>query len=445
MRSMRILFVTPSYPPMLGGAERYAHALASGLGRRGHRVTVLTSGALSDRDFCEGCASSPGPAQECDGLVRVIRSGVAGMPGGRTALMAWRKAMTLVSAMPGDRSLLLMRMARRVPRMPALDSTLCEMVDHDLVHGFNLSWENPLIAGWRFARRRGLPFVVTPFMHFGIGLNDRVVRNNAMDHQRRVLADADAVFAMTSVERDCLTAFGVSPQRLFVAGGGVDPLPHAAQREEAVQDVLRRHGLSGPLVIFVGRVSRDKGAIQAAQAVRLLHDRGIAVTLVLVGQIASEFRRHHRRLNDAEKQIIRPVGSVDEAAKHALLSGSAMLILPSIVDSFGIVLLEAWAHGKPVIGARAGGIPALIEDGQDGLLVKHGDVEELADAIALLLRDRDLAQSMGDRGRRKLPSQYSWDSVCGRVLEVYERVLANSGAATGAGYAYGHRRMPGGS
>ena len=443
MRPMRVLFLTPSYPPMLGGAERYARALAKGLVRRGHQVTVLTSNARSESDFFERRASTPEPSQERGRLVTVIRGQVTGVAGGRTALTAWRKAMTLLSAMPGDQSRALMWMARSVPRMPALEDTLYAMVDHELVHCFNLSWENPLMAGWRFARQRGLPFVVTPFAHVGVGVSNRVARNNAMDHQRHVLADAEAVLAMTSVEREGLVRLGVSPQRLFVAGGGIDPWACTAEPRRAMKEVLRRYEMTGPLVLFVGRVTRDKGAIRAAEAVRLLRRRGVGVTLVLVGQIASEFRRYHRRLHQTEKEGIRTLGVIDEVAKSVLLSASTMLVLPSMVDSFGIVLLEAWAYGKPVIGARAGGIPGVIDDGEDGLLVYPGDVEELADAMALLLRDESLAQSMGDRGRQKLDREYSWSSVCDRVLEVYEHVLS-SFSEIETGRTNGHHRLPGG-
>jgi len=419
---MRILFVTPGFPPFIGGGERYARALALRLVQRGHQVTVLTSNAREEHDFWRPKATVKGPSEEQDEGICVIRCPAAGFPGGRPALLAWRKAMVLLSMLPGDQSALLTIMARYVPRIPALEATLDHLGQCDLVHGFNLSWEWPLVAAWRFAQQHGLPFVVTPFAHLGADKRDRVARNCTMDHQRRILADADAVLTLTSVERDGLLALGLELERVQVVGGGLDPPPSANQWADSAK-LLKRHQLQPPVVTFIGRVSRDKGALVAAEAVRRLCHRGNKVSLALMGQVSPEFNHYYRRLSAADRRYIRPLGLVDEASKHALLDASAMLVLPSRTDSFGLVLLEAWAHGKPVIGARAGGIPGVIDEGENGLLVPYGRVRELAEAIALLLQDQPLAQRMGQCGQQKVASQYSWESVCERVLAVYGQVL----------------------
>ncbi len=80
-------------------------------------------------------------------------------------------------------------------------------------------------------------------------------------------------------------------------------------------------------------------------------------------------------------------------------------------------------HGLPVIGARAGGVPAVIEDGVDGFLVPFGDVATLAQRIATLLDDPTLAEDMGQAGRAKALQRYSWDQTWQTVREVYSRVL----------------------
>jgi len=419
---MRILFITPAFPPFVGGGERYARALALRLVQRGHQVIVLTSDAHEEHDFWKPGASAKGPFEEQDEGLCIIRCPVTGFPARRAGLLAWRKAMVLLSALPGNSFAPLMSMARYVPRIPALEAALDHLGRCDLVHGFNLSWEWPLLAGWRFAQERGLPFVVTPFAHLGAGRHDRVARNCTMGHQRRILADAHAVLTLTSLEREGLLALGLAPERVRVVGGGLDPLP-GADAWASCAELLQRHQLRPPVVAFIGRVSRDKGALVAAEAVRRLCRQGNEVTLALMGQVSPEFSRYYRRLKAADREYIRPLGLVDEATKHALLEASAMLVLPSRADSFGLVLLEAWAHGKPVVGARAGGIPGVIDEGEDGLLVPYGDVRALAEAVALLLQDQPLAQRMGQRGRQKVASQYSWEAVCERVLAAYNQVL----------------------
>jgi glycogen synthase len=415
----RLLFLTPAFPPFPGGGERYARSLALTLRQRGYGVTIVTSDAEREADLWR-----PSTATGCretveDGL-RLIRCPVAGFYGGRWGLHAWRKLMVLLSAMPGDQSPRLLRMARLIPPLPALPRILASLSDPpDLVHAFNLSWEYPLSAGWQWARRHGRPLVVTPFAHLGSHSRDRVARNSLMDHQRRVLAEADAVLTLTSIEREGLIQLcRLEPERVRVAGSGLDPLPPAAPLAET----LTHFDLQPPLILFIGRVSHDKGAIHAAQAVNALRRRGREATLVLAGQTAPEFDRFYRRLKNEARRAIRPLGVVTEAEKHALLQAATMLLLPSRTDSFGIVILEAWAYGKPVIGANAGGIPGVISDGRDGLLVPFGDVPGLAEAIERLLTDGRLAQTMGQAGQAKIAAHYTWDHVADRVEATYRRL-----------------------
>ena len=401
-------------------------SLVMHLAERGHQVTVVTSDACAEPDFWQHRPPKDRPTQEPDGQIDVVRCRAVGVLGGRTALLLWRKAMVSLSALPGDQSSLLIRMARLIPAIPGLATALEQPGSYDVVHGFNLSWEHPLVEAWRFARRRGLPFVITPFAHLGVGQGDRLALNNTMDHQRRMLADADAVLAMTTIEQEHLERLGVHPQRTFVVGTGLDPLPPAQAIENALTRLPDSHTCA-PTVVFIGRTSRDKGAIQAAEAIGILSRRGVSVRLALIGRVTPEFQRYHDRLPTKEKQVILPMGIVDEPTKSAVLSRSAMLVLPSRTDSFGIALLEAWAHGKPVIGARAGGIPGVIAEGQDGLLVEHGRAPELAEAIARLLADERLAEALGAHGRQKTLSEHTWEIVCSRVCAVYNAVKNKDG------------------
>jgi glycosyltransferase involved in cell wall biosynthesis len=274
------------------------------------------------------------------------------------------------------------------------------------------------MAGRQWARERYLPFVVTPFAHFGTG-KDRVARNSTMDHQLQLLREAAGIFALTSVEQEGLRQYSVNSERVAVVGSGLDPLPETADFILLQQ----QYHLSRPFVIFIGRNSYEKGAIHAAQAVLAMRQQGSPIALVLVGQMTAEFERFYGRLTEREKGIIRPLGILSEPDKHTLLSQAELLLLPSRTDSFGIVLLEAWAHNKAVIGARAGGIPGVVDDGQNGLLVPFGDVLALAQAIHRLLHTPDLKQAMGQQGQTKITAEYTWDRVTDRVESHYQQLL----------------------
>ncbi len=415
---MDILFLTPAFPPFQGGGERYVRSLALTLAAHGHRVTAVTSTAVSEVDFWRRPA---GPmATENDDGITVIRCPLSGLRGGRRALLAWRKAMALLSILPGDQTAVLRRMSRFIPPIARLEDVLNRLPDTiDLVHGFNTAWEYPLMAGEALARQRQLPFVITPFLH--LGEPGRPSRVAFMDHHQRLLVDADQILTLTSTAKEGLAARGIAAHKMDVIGGGLDPLPDASD----IDSVVRRLEMQRPFLLFIGRASYDKGALTAVQAVRHLRHRGYAATLALVGTIPPEFERIYRRLGEDEKTWIRPLGPLDDNDKHALLSACRLLILPSRTDSFGIVLLEAWAHGKPVIGARAGGIPGVISEGNDGLLVTFGDAAALADAIARLWADDGLRAEMGRRGQEKTARQFTWEQVGARVLQNYGRLAGN--------------------
>lgn len=415
---MHALFLTPGFPPFDGGGERYARSLALALAAREQQLTVVTSQAQREQQFWQGTAGAA-VSRERDGPLTVIRVPLRPFPGGWRGLLVWRKAMVMLSLLPGDQTQLLMAMARHVPPMLGLEEALAQLPDSlTLVHGFNLSWEHALVAAAGFACQRNLHFVMTPFTHLGGRGSTRVARNATMDHQRRLLNQADAVLALTSVEQEEFSQWDIHPRRVVVVGGGVDPPPPL--KDPAA--IGARFQLKPPFALFVGRANLDKGAIHAAQATLRLAENGSTLTLALAGRVGEDFRRFRRRLTPAQQAIVRPLGTVDEVAKHALLQQASMLLLPSQVDSFGIVLLEAWQHGTPVIGARAGGIPAVVDDGENGLIVPFADVPALTSAMQRLLTDEAASQIMGRRGQEKVGHEYTWDRVAARVLSVYTEV-----------------------
>ncbi|GMQ78452.1 MAG: glycosyltransferase family 4 protein [Anaerolineae bacterium] len=421
---MHALFVTPAFPPFPGGGERYVRSLALNLAQKGLIVTVATSNAVKETDLWQPDQSPPNSFQiEQDGPLRIIRCPIERMPGGFRGLLAWRKIMVLLSALPGSQVRILNKMAGRVPKMPYFYEALYQISEPiDLIHGFNLSWENAMLAGWHYARQQAIPFIVTPFLHTGVAGRDRVSRNSTMDHQIHMLKDASAVHTLTNIEKQALVRHGCEPSRLLNVGSGIDPIPAISNEiidwVESLSDT--------PYILFIGRNSYDKGCIHAMEAVLQLNDDLNYLNLLIVGQPTAELSRFLKKENGNRKGPMRIVGVVSEERKHALLEKTLLLLLPSRTDSFGIVILEAWAHGKPVIGARAGGIADVISDGEDGFLVEFGDVGSLVKKIKLLVQDSDLRRALANNGQRKLAEIYNWDRVGDLVLSNYQHILGTN-------------------
>jgi glycosyltransferase involved in cell wall biosynthesis len=123
------------------------------------------------------------------------------------------------------------------------------------------------------------------------------------------------------------------------------------------------------------------------------------------------------------------LGVLDTEQKRDFFAGLDVFALPSRADSFGIVLLEAWANGVPNVGYRAGGVAGVIRDETDGLLVRCGDVGGFAAALLRLAGDAILRRRLGQNGWERTRSDFDWDVKCALVRRVYEQVCTEGSAA----------------
>ncbi|MGN6362518.1 MAG: glycosyltransferase family 4 protein [Thermomicrobiales bacterium] len=214
-------------------------------------------------------------------------------------------------------------------------------------------------------------------------------------------------------------------ERLHLAGAGVDPAAVTGGDGAAFR---ARHDIAGPIVAIIGTTASDKGTPHVVAAMRRFWRAGGEATLVIAGPTMDHFLRYFAALPAADRARCRLLGFISAEEKRDLLAATDVFALPSRTDSFGIVYLESWCNGAPVIGARAGGVPDVIADGQDGLLVPFGDVPALAAALRRLLDDRDLAAELGARGRAKVYERYTWDRITAIFARIYDDVLTGQRA-----------------
>jgi glycogen synthase len=416
-----LLLVNAAYPPFIGGAEVYTQTLAERFARRLSNVTLVTTNAGEVEFFWNPRKRHISPGFEVMNDVAVTRCRVSHLPVSPLSFYLLRRLATLIARLPIDTRPILRRLATRMPGVPDLPSTLEGLSGPiDLVHGINIALEWPPLAAWRYARRHALPFVMTPFVHVGEAGHADVLINYVMPHQLEVLRDADAIIVQTEIERQALAQLGVRDDRLHRHGMGVD-LEKIIGGDAA--QFRARHQLTDPIITFLGVVTYDKGSFHLVQALEQLWAQNRRAHLVIAGQPVDEFNTFYNRLSPAIQQRILRLGPVTGQDKQDLLAATDVFALPSRIDSFGIVYLEAWAYRKPVIGARAGGVPDVIADGRDGQLVHFGNVDELAAAIARLLADPALAAAQGQAGRAKVEQQYTWDRIVQLTYNVYTDLL----------------------
>lgn len=370
----------------MGGAESYVERLGRYLIAGGDSVTVWTSTAV-DHQAMTRRGYAEVEAGETDGVrrYRPLR-----FPGRRYLLKA-------LSVVPSRRWQCLTRPAN--PTCPGMWRDAARQPGPvDAVHAFAFPHTFPAICALRLAHRHRVPFLLTPFLHLGDTTNPHDITRRQYTSPPLVwlLQQADAVFAQTVGEADAIRRLGVPAARVVRQGLGVNPAECAGgdgQRARATWGIRPGERAVGHLA----NNSVEKGTVD------LLHTVGTqpGMRLVLAGPEMPNFRRAWDRF--AHRDRVVRLGVLDEAQKRDFFAGLDVFALPSLTDSFGLVLLEAWANGVPVVCYRAGGPGELIHDGIDGRLVACGDLPGLTAAI------ETITPEMGEAGQRRLRTEFRWE------------------------------------
>jgi glycosyltransferase involved in cell wall biosynthesis len=227
--------------------------------------------------------------------------------------------------------------------------------------------------------------------------------------ERAGMQAADLVVVVSQrVGQVCVERYGVDPARIRVVYNGVDP------DDRPAGDPL----LHGPLVLFLGRVTLQKGPDYFVEAARRVLDADPHVTFVLAGTGDMLPRLIERAAElGIGRQMLFP-GFVDRERASALFAMADVFVMPSVSEPFGIVPLEAMDRGVPVIVSRQSGSSELL---RNALKVDFWDVEDLAGKIVACLRYRSLASELEERGREEV-ARLSWDWVAERTEAVYREV-----------------------
>jgi alpha-maltose-1-phosphate synthase len=251
--------------------------------------------------------------------------------------------------------------------------------------------------------------------------------------ERTAIEAADAVIAVShGMRTDILTCYPtLDESRVHVVHNGIDT---ALYRPMPESDAPERHGVDPlrPYVLFVGRITRQKGVPHLLRAARHLDP---SVQLVLCAgapdtpAIDQEFRALVDELRQTRDVVIWIPDMLPRPEVIGLLSRAAAFVCPSVYEPLGIVNLEAMACGAPVVASAVGGIPEVVDDGVTGLLVPYDEKDPtafeaaLADALNRVIADPTAAGRLGEAGRERAVREFGWDSIARRTVAVYEQLL----------------------
>ena len=259
--------------------------------------------------------------------------------------------------------------------------------------------------------------------------------------EKTAYRNADGVVAVSDAMRqDVMTLYDVPENKVRVIPNGIDPDEY---RPVERPEILQKHGVdpSRPFVLFVGRITRQKGIVHLVNAIEHLRE-GTQVVLCAGAPDTEDIAREM----EAAVAVARSAGRHDiiwiadmlpREETIALYAGADVFVCPSVYEPFGIINLEAMACETAVVASAVGGIPGIVVDGETGVLVpleargatdfepKDADrfSRDLADAVNRLMDDEDLRRRMGEAGRRRVVERYSWRAVAERTVRFYEELL----------------------
>ncbi len=400
---MRIMFMTNEYPPNIyGGAGVHVEYLSKELAR----LSEVEVRSFQEQSFVDGALTVRG--------TKVDGSQFAGCP---VPLISPLKALATCLAFNG------------------------QGINADLVHCH--TWYAHF-GGVLAKLLYGTPLVIT--VHSLEPLRpwkrEQIGRGYELSSwvEKTALEMADAVIAVsTSTGEDVARLFDIRPERMHVIPNGIDTEEYRAVNRP---EVLTRFGIDygGPYVLFVGRMTRQKGLLYLLKAIDLI-DPAVQVVLCAgesdTPALQAELEAMVDEISHRRPGVIWIPEMVQRTTAIALYSHASVFCCPSIYEPFGIINLEAMACGTPVVGSAVGGIPEVVVHGETGLIVdpklspepphdpSDGEAfaRGLGEAINTLGLDAELSRRMGEAGRKRVLDIYSWKSIAQQTLSLYEQIV----------------------
>lgn len=372
VKKLKILEITSTFAPLHGGMERVVAELSQELAGRGHEVTVLTTNLYAPQ-------AKTGESRL--GRVRLVRLPnklfLAGY-GFAPAIITW-----------------LSRHWRE------FDVVHC--------HGYNrFATEFAL-----FFLKGKLPAVFTAHGFYHTGKRKLLKKLHEHSLGSKAALSADACVAITE---DDAKVF----ERMGVPRGKIIEIPNGVEVERFARALHGKNSFAKykPFVLFVGRIHESKGLQYLLPALQPLD-----CNLVIVGKDAGFEKRLREIVYELGMQErVFFFGQAGERELVEAYKACELLALPSEWEAFGLVIVEAMAAGKPVVGSDRAAIPKIISDGESGFVVPYASVKKLREKIFLLLEDTRLGRRMGASGR-KAAENYSWKLIAAKTEGVYLRLL----------------------
>ena len=378
---MKIVHATITYPPALGGLDRYVKETAEGLVHRGHKVVVVTSDLEQPFSRRRLAVADHADAAEVHRLhaLRIPRIGFPFAPA----------------------------MGRVIQRSGA-----------DVIHAHCVFHSSAYYA-WRAARRNRIPLILNTVFSPRSGWFWKWYRATA----NRIMSDAACIFGISEFEKQLLVQAGLAPARVAVLAPAVDLEPLRRPRPS----VFPRYGIENKRVIVsLGRIASGKRVDRLIAAMPVVLRSHPEAHLLIIGpDYGAEARLKEFALSLSLQRAITFAGPLAADDVTAALQWCTVFAMTSDFELFGITLIEAMAAGAPVVAPDIAAVPFVVRDNETGLLYAHESPEELAVKLILVMSDEDLRLRLIGAGKSESETRFDFGRNLDRLEETYKRVCGN--------------------
>jgi glycosyltransferase involved in cell wall biosynthesis len=229
---------------------------------------------------------------------------------------------------------------------------------------------------------------------------------------------ADIYIAQSKYVSQLLIDLGIPSAKIKIVPNGINVSLFQPEKHEKIEN----------LILFVGRILESKGLHLLLKSLELIRE---PVQLVIIGPLAGESSYHEKifrlvaKINEKTVHKVTYVGPKQPKEIIKYYQRASIVVVPSLAESFGNVILEALACGTPVIASNVGGIPEIIKQNENGILVPPNNVDKLADAIYYLLDNDDVRTKLGEEGRRFVVENFSSDIMIEKIIGAYKEITVN--------------------
>lgn len=400
---MKILCVVQRYYPVIGGAENLMKSIMDYLSQK-HDVTVYTTTAKDIEAFWDPTAET---TNEENFLNYPLKRFKITTP---TDIKFDKdiESFYIASSHPG-------------PFCPGLWQELVfKKIDYDLIIAASYPYDH-IIPAYVAAKKWKIPLIIYPMIH------QEFVDLFLNSIKLTMLENADAIIVNTLSEKKILGDLGVSESKISQNY----PITYTIDSNQAEPESFRRKFLpkhDAKMVLYAGSKSMVKGIIHLIEAMKKVWHKIPDTYLVIMGPSTKEFDTYFRKLSVKTRKRIIDLGTADEQTKKNAFAACDIFALPSKSESFGIVYVEAWTFGKPVIGCNIASTLEVIDDKKNGLLVEFGNIKQIREAIEFLIKHPAIREEYGRAGKKKASCYTSKDNLksfeekCIKVVQAFSNM-----------------------